>query len=114
MREPKIFSRKRRHGTTFYVEIDGQQINLGTDKADAQKEYHRLLSNRQEPSPRMPVVALIDRFLSDLDRTAKARRTYLWYKRHLDSFKAWLDPALSIDKLNGEVVNGWLLKRYAS
>ena len=68
MREPKIFTRKRRHGVTFYVEIDGQQINLDTDMVEAQQEYHRRMSNRQNPTSQMPVVALIDRTLDRLGR----------------------------------------------
>jgi integrase/recombinase XerD len=112
MREPKIFTRKRRHVTTYYVQIGPQQINLGTDKTEAQKEYHRLLANRQAPTPRTPMVALIDRFLTGLERTAKARRTYLWYKHHLDSFRAWLESRhngkLTINQLTGDTVQEWL------
>ena len=119
MREPKIFQRNGR--PTFYVEMFDpekgkvRQINLGTDEAEALKEYHRRLANRQAPTSQKSTVAVIDSFLSDLDRTAKARKTYLWYKRHLDSFKAWLEAGpninLAIGALTGEIVDGWLPER---
>ena len=116
MRQPKPFFRKQTQ--SWYVQLPDRQYNLGKDKESAWKAYYKLMADYEPPAPTMPVVQLIDRFLADLDKNAKARRTYDWYKRHLNSFKAFLEARYNgkttIDKLTSEHVNGWLSECYKS
>jgi integrase len=67
---PKPFFREPLN--RWYVQLDGQQINLGPDKEAAFREYHRLMAGR-EAEPSRPVTAreaeftvaeVYDKFLS--------------------------------------------------
>ncbi|HEY1785186.1 MAG TPA: hypothetical protein VGG30_06535 [Pirellulales bacterium] len=104
MRQPKPFFRKQTQ--SWYVQLNGKQINLGKNEAEALKKYHFLMAEKQEASPAMPVIVLIDQFLSNLKQTAKAQRTYDWYKLHLDSFRKWLQ-----DRFNGRLTVAKLTPR---
>ena len=46
MRQPKLFYRKQT--ATFYVQVDGQQINLGPDEAEAYRQWHLLMADADE------------------------------------------------------------------
>lgn len=121
MRQPSMFSRQRKHGITYYVEIAGTQHNLGTDKAEAFRKYGALLAeDRPGTAAKMLVVDLIDQFLKHLKKTAKAEATYTWYRKHLDDpkrgFKGWLvdhfKGRLNVADLSPQHVDDWLLDRY--
>ena len=67
---PKPFFRPARG--LWYVQIDGKQINLGSDKTDAFKAYHGLMQQHAEAKPEQPallpglrrlVVIIVDEFL---------------------------------------------------
>src|SRR5271170_2553776 len=49
---PKPFFRPAR--ALWYVQIDGKQINLGSDKAAAFKAYHGLMQQRADAKPYAP------------------------------------------------------------
>ena len=47
MRRPQPFYKKSRN--TWYVQLDGRQINLGPNEQAAFDEYHRLMLKRGVP-----------------------------------------------------------------
>ena len=52
---PKPFFRPAR--ALWYVQIDGKQINLGSDKAAAFKAYHGLMQQRADAKPYAPTTS---------------------------------------------------------
>ncbi|HWB08625.1 MAG TPA: tyrosine-type recombinase/integrase [Pirellulales bacterium] len=109
MRIPKPFL--RRQTGTYYLQIGKRQINLGKDKAAADIEYHRLMAERGEPTPRITAHAVIDRFLG----WAEANRepgTVAFYRRHLDEFKQAISPRLKAAELKRDHVTRWVDDRY--
>ena len=46
MRQPKPYFRKQKK--TWYVQIDGRQLSLGSDKKKAWQRYHELMANRTD------------------------------------------------------------------
>ena len=74
MHFPKPFFRKSRR--LWYVQIDGRQHNLGTDKHKAFESYHELMRQpaATKIDPRL-VVALFDEFLEWV-QTNRAPETY--------------------------------------
>jgi hypothetical protein len=61
---PKPFFRTSRG--LWYVQLDGRQVNLGAEKAEAFKAYHHLMQHRSEPDPapraltQRQVIVLVD------------------------------------------------------
>jgi integrase len=124
---PKPFYRKGRG--TWSVQIQGKQINLGKDKEEAFKIYHRLMSEQggtggEPTSPSLgglpvagahPLVAsLLDQYLDWLSHRVKdgtrAPRTFEWSRDHLQSFLASLtDPeTLTVDQLAPFHIHHWV------
>lgn len=66
---PKPFYRKSRD--TWYVEVDGRQINLGKDRDIAYQRYHEIMATPPDDRQRrcdnvgdgMKLTELFDRFL---------------------------------------------------
>ncbi len=82
----------REDRNSWYVTIRGVRHRLGSDKADAYRKFHRLMS--EEPGvarPNLPtstgltVAEVVDKFL-DWCQNHRAPRTYEWYFDHLQSF----------------------------
>lgn len=66
---PKPFFRPKKN--RWYVQLDGKQINLGPDEAEAFRRYHAVMAERHQPVPVVvstvsdPTLAVIlDEFLS--------------------------------------------------
>ena len=78
---PKPFFKKARG--CWYVQISGQQINLGPDRDSAFQQYHQLM---RQPTERVVstemLAAVIDAFLEWLHRN-RALDTYEWYRYRL-------------------------------
>src|SRR5262249_29837336 len=103
---PKPFFRKPRN--CWYVQIDGKQHNLGSDKEEAYRQYHRLMSqggNEPRPDPPRPVtehllvICILDSYLDWLKKQvaqgSKATRTFEWYSTFLKSFSSSIpDPQI--------------------
>jgi site-specific recombinase XerD len=109
VRIPKPFFREQNQ--TWYVQIGKKQINLGKDREAADIEYHRLMAERGEPTPRITAHAVIDRFIA----WAEANRepgTVSFYKRHLDEFKRAISPRLKAAELKRDHVTRWVDDRY--
>lgn len=61
-RQPKPFFRKQTQ--SWYLQLGKRQIQLGKEEDKAWQEYYAIMAGREEPSPSIRVVALLDRFLS--------------------------------------------------
>lgn len=109
---PKPYFRVQRG--TWAVQIDGRQISLGKDKEAAMTLYHKLMGERQElpktvlGSPH--VVALLDLFLTWCQDN-KAKRTYDWYFRYLQSFNKSIPDSLTVSDLKPFHVQQWVDKQ---
>lgn len=82
---PKPFFKKARG--VWYVEIDRKQINLGSDKDEAFRQYHQIMATPQSEAtaPSDSMVAIIDAFLEWTQRN-RAPDTYEWYRQRLQRF----------------------------
>jgi hypothetical protein len=93
MRVRQPFYRKQTR--SFYVELNGRQIPLGTDEKLAWEKYHELMLDRQAATPTSTVGSPIEIYL----RWCKANReprTAEFYSYYLQSFKAFVGaPHLS-------------------
>lgn len=90
------------------VTIDGERHLLGPDKDAAVTEFHRLMSDPNRNVPSDAVAAIIDKFLSWLDKN-REKTTYDWYRNHLQSFLNHLKPKLlPINRLTPEHVESWV------
>jgi integrase len=105
MRVPKPYYRKQTD--SYYVQLNGKQINLGKDEKQAYEQYHRLMANRHEPEPDIKVEVLLDRFL-DWTKNNKAEATYEWYKGYLQSFKNAIGGTRPVSNLKVHHIQGWI------
>ena len=109
---PKPFYRKSRD--TWYVEIDGRQINLGKDRDSAFQRYHEIMATPPDQRQHSTVAAgngiklseLFDRFL-DWVQQHRAPDTYVWYQYRLQRF-ADRFPDLTVGQLRPFHVQEWV------
>ena len=98
-RESKPFFRAQTK--SWYVEIDGRQINLGVDEATAAVAYHQAMVDHYSADPSAATVQnLVVEFLADIDVAEVTRK---WYKRWLE-----LVPDRDIAILDEKAVKTWL------
>jgi len=98
---PKPFYREPRR--LWYVQLDGKQINLGRDEAEAYRRYHELMATRDTrpsvPEPRSDLaVSVLDAFLEWV-QINRAPTSYDWYLRHVQTFASTLPKALTVAQL---------------
>ncbi len=77
---PKPFYKKSRK--TWYVEINGRQINLGRDEEQAFQRYHQMMMEpHTAPAPATPSIGLVELVDSFLDwvKLHRSPDTYRWY-----------------------------------
>jgi integrase len=104
---PKPWFRPSRN--IWYVEIDGKQHNLGSDKDAAFRKYHTLMA-APKPAPPPPsdaVAAVCDRFL-DWVQKHQAPDTYRWYKDRLQAFLDHAPKGLLVRDLKPFHVQEWI------
>jgi integrase len=109
---PKPFYRKSRD--TWYVEVDGRQINLGKDREAAFQRYHAIMAAPPEVRPTrvmgtgdgLKVTELFDRFL-DWVKQHRSPDTYVWYQYRLQRF-ADRFPDLTVEQLRPFHVQEWV------
>lgn len=75
----------RKQNATYYVNLDGKQINLGKDKAAAEKAFHKLKAADTPPTVGITAALLMDKFLA-WTKEHKAASTFAWYTKHLQRF----------------------------
>jgi integrase/recombinase XerC len=120
---PKPFFRPKKD--RWYVQLDGKQINLGSDRDAAFERYHALMAGRSQPrtapavlpaSDQALVITVLDEFLDWLARRVeegtKATRTYDWYEQYLNSFGSFETDTyrvkdLTVDELEPIHVYQW-------
>lgn len=104
---PKPFFRQSRQ--LWYVQIDGQQINLGPQRDEAFRHYHALMANPKispsPPSSNVLVVELADLFL-DWVRHNRSVATFEWYRLRLQQFAVKF-PTLTASALRPYHVDQW-------
>lgn len=103
MRQPFF---KKTH-QSWYVELNGKQVNLGKDKDEAFKEYHRLMAADTPVTSRTPVVNLLDQFLA-WTKDNREKRTFDWYADHLQKFATHIGARLTVPDLKPIHVTRWL------
>ena len=109
---PKPFYRKSRN--TWYVQIDGRQVNLGRDREAAFIRYHQLMAMpaqdrriaQENAGSGMRLAELFDLFL-DWVLQHRSADTYAWYQYRLQRF-ANRFPDLTIGQLRPYHVQQWV------
>ena len=109
MRQPKPWFRKQTK--SWYVQIDGKQINLGTRKRDAWKKYHEIMSNGVAPASTETVAALLERYLDWCEQNL-ATATFKKNRFHVDRFRAHINPKLAATDVKPLHVQRWIDKQY--
>ena len=109
MRQPRPYFRSQTQ--SWYVQLNGRQINLGKDEKAANVKYHQLMAGRQEADPDITVRELTTRFLL-VAKQETARRTHEWYARHAASFVEFVGTRLKVRDLKPFHVSAWLQDRY--
>lgn len=99
------------------VQIRGKQHNLGTDEAEAFRQYHRLMAEPVAAAPvvqptALPVVTVLDTFLAWC-KDHRAADTYEWYRWRLELFARDVGAALPAAGLKHFHIDQWLAKNTA-
>lgn len=91
----------------WVVDIRGKRHYLGPDEAEAKREWHRLMSERESNVVRSEhVVAMFDEFLEWTKRNREFR-TFDWYVQRLSEFARTI-PSLRIRDLKPFHVQRWI------
>ena len=114
MRRPKPFFKKSHH--SWYVELDGRQINLGPEEEAAWDQYDQLMANRPVDGaalvqPNVLVIDLVRKFLK-WQEAHGSPRTYDFYFEPLDSFTRHLGLNKRLRNLKPYHVQEWLDENY--
>src|SRR5262249_31159022 len=94
---------------SWYVQVDGKQINLGPDKDQAFERYHELMRHRPKDADCSLVGGVLDAFLAWVNDN-KSARTFEWYRRHLEAFARTVPRHLAVGKLKEHHVADCLAK----
>lgn len=104
-RTPKPWYRKDRKA--WFVTINGERHNLGSDREDAHKQFHEMMAKPANPVVRSGlVVELLDRFLTWVEKN-RAVDTYIWYQSRLQLF-AEKYPDLAFEDFKPFHVQEWI------
>lgn len=104
---PKPFFKKSRG--LWYVEINRKQHNLGSDKGEAFRQYHEMMSQPQKTEVVISsesLAVIIDAFL-EWSQKHRSDETYEWYRYRLQRF---IDryPDMRVDTLKPHHVQTWV------
>jgi len=111
---PEPFCRPKKN--RWYVEIDGKQVNLGPDEAQARVRWHQVMAGTPampntpgEPQTGVLACRVIDLFIG-WSHKHRPGRTAEWYQNHLQSFLDSLPDAatLTVDHLRRLHVTNWV------
>lgn len=101
---PKPFFKKARR--CWYVEINRKQIKLASDRDEAFRRYHELMTRpKVRHVPSESLAALIDTFLEWCQKH-RSPDTYEWYRYRLERFVRRY-PDLVVDELRPHHVQSW-------
>lgn len=112
---PQPFFRPARN--LWYVQLDGRQINLGSDKEQAFQQYHKLMAKPRSKNADQTVMRsdtncplvleIIESFLGSCQKN-QAPRTYAWYVEKTSSFACFIPRHLTVDQLKPFHVQDWV------
>ena len=106
MRQPKPFFRK--FTQSWYVTIDGKQLPLGRDEAEAWQKYHQLMAGRQELSnPGVTVAQLFEAYLQWV-QVHRSQGTYDNTVHYLSHFTRFVGKGFRVSSLDGAKVSKWI------
>lgn len=109
MRQPKPWFRKRTK--SWYVQIDGRQINLGTRKRDAWNRYHEIMANGVALATTETIGALLDKYLDWCEHDLAAA-TFKKNQFHLRRFGAHINAQLTATEVKPLHAQRWIDKQY--
>jgi integrase len=119
MRQPKPFFRKQTG--TWYVQLGKQQHSLGSDKDQAFRKYHALMSDRQPVTDGTTVLTILKRFLA-WNKANRSDGTHSLYHRYIISFSDYVETRpglpgfavadLAVGQLKPFHVNQWIDATY--
>jgi len=96
-RRPKPWWRKDRK--CWFVMLGGEQINLGPDREEAERQFHELMARpRKRVVATNSVAAIFDAFVDWVEKH-QAPDTYRWYKDRLQRFLDSLPKGLRVSQL---------------
>ena len=106
VRQPKPFFRK--FTKTWYVTLNGKQINLGPVKDEAFQKYHELMAKRGRATHSYATVAhLFDAYLEWLSEH-RSPSTYDKAVHYLNSLARFLDKRITIERLEPGMLLEWV------
>ena len=105
MRQPKPFYRKQT--SSWYVQLNGKQHNLGPDEKAAWGKYHDLMASRPAPADETTLVGdLLGRFL-EWTKLHRKPATFDWYALYVGSFGNFVGSRPTTD-IKPHHVTRWL------
>jgi integrase len=103
---PKPFFKKGRG--VWYVEINRNQVNLGSDRDEAFRRYHQLMAQPQAKRVAADsVLGVIDAYLEWCSKH-RAPDTYRWYRDRLQEFARQIEPNLTVAQFRPFHVQQWI------
>ena len=97
MKQPKPFF--RRFTTSWYVQIDKRQVNLGRDKQLAWEKYHELMAGREKVTDQLVTVAQMFEVYLEWCSTRRSAGTYRNNRQYLRSFIDSVGMRLAVARL---------------
>lgn len=92
----------------WYVTLDGQQINLGSDKDAAFERYHQLMGMPAEQRlVGTSVAEILDAFL-EWCKSNRAAGTYEWYLNRCQKFVNFIPRGLQVEQLKPYHLQRWI------
>ena len=110
MRQPKPWFRKQTK--SWYVQIDGKQINLGTKKRNAWNKYYEIMANGAASASMETVATLLDKYLDWCEHNL-ATATFKKNRFHLKRFCAHIRSQLALTDVKPLHVQRWIDKQYS-
>lgn len=101
----------RKSKKRWFVEINGKQVNLGPDKEEAFRQFHKLMSEplpelKAPPTSQISLPEIADHFLSWVQRH-RAEETYLWYQYRLERL-CQLYPTMQAEQMRPFHIEDWV------
>lgn len=105
-RFPKPWFRAARGA--WFVQLDGKQVCLGPDQAEAMRRYHALMAApKRKQVASDSVLAVVDDFL-EWTRENRAPRTFDWYRDRCQGFVETIPADLAVSELRPFYVQKWV------
>ena len=106
--QPRPWFRKSRN--TYYVKVDGKQVNLYTsDRDEAYRRWHEMMAGQDDQPDWTSQTALAILALhSEWSENHRKPATHRWYQNFLTSFAQSLPRDLAVSRLKPYHVTQWL------